>query len=137
MKHILLDTNVVLDFIGKRQPHYPASLSLINKGLHGKVKLYICASTVSNGCYIYRKNTREAINGNFLPLLQWCTILPMDKEVLKAALESNFTDIEDGIVHFSAIIHASQVQYLVTRNGKHFKHSQIQVVTPKEMLMLM
>ncbi len=53
----------------------------------------------------------------------------MDREIVVNALNSKFTDFEDALQNFSAI-KAKNIQVIITRNPKDYKHSLIAVFTP-------
>lgn len=61
-------------------------------------------------------------------------IVPLTRQIIFEALESPLPDFEDNIQFFSA--KAMQVDYLITRNKKHFIQQEIPVVTPEEFLHL-
>ena len=43
MKHIFMDTNVVIDFLADRQPFSLDAARLFNMSVEGKIKIYISA----------------------------------------------------------------------------------------------
>lgn len=59
-------------------------------------------------------------------------IIPLDRLILKKALQSDLPDFEDNIQFFSA--KAKRVHYLVTRNRKDYQQSQIPAVTPEQFM---
>lgn len=61
-------------------------------------------------------------------------ITPLSRQIIFEALNSPLPDFEDNIQFFSA--KAIQVDYLITRNKKHFAQQEIPVVTPEEFLHL-
>lgn len=61
-------------------------------------------------------------------------ITPLSRQIIFEALNSPLPDFEDNIQFFSA--KAMQVDYLITRNKKHFAQQKIPVVTPEEFLHL-
>jgi hypothetical protein len=65
-------------------------------------------------------------------LLEFLDVIPVDLDVLKKGLRSNHKDFEDAI----QIICASSItgiDFIVTRNTKDFKTSNIAVLTPDEL----
>jgi predicted nucleic acid-binding protein len=59
-------------------------------------------------------------------------IVPLTRSIIFEALDSPLPDFEDNIQFYSA--KATQVDYIVTRNKKHFAQQEIPVVTPEEFL---
>lgn len=52
---ILIDTNIIIDFLMKRQPYLEDAVKIISLCTEKKVKGYLAAHTVSNLFYILRK----------------------------------------------------------------------------------
>jgi hypothetical protein len=65
-------------------------------------------------------------------LIEFLEVIPVDPDKLKKGLRSNHKDFEDAV----QIVCASSVvgmNFIVTRNMKDFKTSEIPVLTPDEM----
>jgi predicted nucleic acid-binding protein len=65
-------------------------------------------------------------------LLKIFDIIEINKVILEKALFSNLTDYEDAVVEISA--KEKNVDYIITRNIKDFKNSQIKILLPEEYL---
>ena len=59
-------------------------------------------------------------------------IIPLTRSIIFEAFDSPLPDFEDNIQFYSA--KAMQVDYIITRNKKHFVQQEIPVVTPEEFL---
>jgi len=59
-------------------------------------------------------------------------IIALTRPIIVEALDSSLPDFEDNIQFFSA--KEMQVDYIITRNKKHFTQQEIPVVTPEEFL---
>jgi hypothetical protein len=66
-------------------------------------------------------------------LLTIIHILSIDQEVFLRALHSKFSDFEDALQHFSAT-NDGKVDFIITRNLKDYKHSDVAVTTPEDFL---
>lgn len=136
MKKILVDINVLLDFLQKREGHSLAAL--IVEAVHQKkVEGYLGAHEVTTLSYFLQKElgksplvveTLHYIVTNF-------TITPLDLNIIEAALLSPMTDFEDAILEVSALNH--QLSCIVTRNVSDFTRGRVKAVTPKEWLDLL
>jgi len=85
--------------------------------------------------YIARKlNNREYAQGLVDKLLKDFQVVALDYEILKLSRTISNRDYEDLIQYFSAIKSGSN--YLITRNTKDFPESGIDLIAPKEFLML-
>ena len=134
MDKIFVDTNIVLDLLGGREPWWKEAQQLFNLGARGKAKLFISALTIANTHYILsarmkKKAEAKKILRRFKTLVE---VLPLDAKVIDWALESEFKDFEDGLQYYTAI--QNDVRILVTRNLKDFKPAQITVMTAAEYL---
>jgi len=65
--------------------------------------------------------------------LKIISVLSMDQKQVLSALDSKFTDFEDALQYFSALQNTN-IEAILTRNGKDFKHAELPVFTPKEFL---
>jgi hypothetical protein len=65
-------------------------------------------------------------------LLEFLDVIPGDLDVLKKGLRSNHKDFEDAIQILCASSIAG-INFIVTRNTKDFKTSEIVVLTPDEL----
>lgn len=131
---VLLDTNVLLDVLLKRQPWYEASKGVWDACDTGRVTGYIASISVTNVSYIARKvagldKAREAIS----LLLKAFEILSVDRAVLEAALALPGRDFEDGVQLAAAV--SAGLERVVTRNTEDFQTDHCQVVTPDQLLM--
>jgi len=131
MDRILVDTNIVLDLLGKRLNFYREAQELFTLSDKKQVKLYISALTFTDTYYILSQqmkmhNVRKILR-KFKVLVD---ILPVDDKVIELALESDFKDFEDAIQYYTAI--ENDISIIVTRNLKDFKPAKITVLTAKQ-----
>ena len=54
MKHVFMDTNVVIDFLANRQPFSLYAAKLFDLAVSGSITIYISALSYSNIYYILR-----------------------------------------------------------------------------------
>lgn len=133
---ILIDTNVLLDFISYREPHAEQANQLLllceNRLAYG----CIAAHTIPDIFYILRKDfTSEELREIMLNLCQSLRIVGVDAYKIIAALENReFLDFEDCLQMQCAIdYHAN---YIITRNCGDFAASTIPVMEPGAFLAL-
>jgi predicted nucleic acid-binding protein len=132
MRTIFLDTNIAIDFLADRKPFSDSASQLFNLGMSGKIKLYLSAVSYNNIYYIIRQSHTEKETILILKELQeMADIADVTKEVIKNALKSDFKDFEDAILYHCAI-KLGLVDFIVTRNSKDFKKSEIPVFLPDE-----
>ncbi|MFM6063920.1 MAG: PIN domain-containing protein [Microcystis panniformis] len=71
MKRVLFDSDVLLDVLGKREPHFSASVQAFNTVKTGKTQGYISGHAITNIYYILsRENGREVSRKLVISLLE-------------------------------------------------------------------
>lgn len=132
MKHFLLDTNVVIDFLTDRRPFSLLAAKLFDYSEKGKIKLYITAVSYNNTYFVIRKLTSHKETINILKDLEKLVeTVNTTREAIKHALDSEFKDFEDAIQYFSARTN-KKLDAIITRNVSDFKLSRLPILTPDE-----
>lgn len=134
MSRLLVDTNIVIDLLAKRERFYDEAADLFSRADKKELQLAISSLTFANTNYILSKlkSAKEAreILRKFKVLVE---LLSLDDKITELALsDDNFPDFEDGLQYYSAI--ENQIDVIITRNKKDFKNSTIPVLTAKEFL---
>ena len=134
MSRLLIDTNIVIDLLSKRDKFYDEAADLFSLADKKELELTISSLTFANTNYILSKlkSAKEAkeILRKFKVLVE---LLSLDDKIAELALsDDNFADFEDGLQYYSAI--ENQIEIIITRNKKDFKKSKIPVLTAKEFL---
>lgn len=134
MSRLLIDTNIVIDLLSKRDKFYDEAADLFSRADKKELELTISSLTFANTNYILSKlkSSKEAkeILRKFKVLIE---LLSLDDKITELALsDNNFPDFEDGLQYYSAI--ENQIDVIITRNKKDFKNSKIPVLTAKEFL---
>ena len=131
---ILIDTNVLLDYLLTREPFYSDAKRIIAACTEGKVKGCIAAHSISNMFYILRKD--YSIKERREVLLNLCMIFDVegiDKEKLLISLrKEELSDFEDCLQMECA--KAYRAEYIVTRNIDDYKSSEVKAILPNEYL---
>lgn len=134
MKKLLIDTNIILDLLGRRIPFHKESEQIFSLSDTKKVKLYISTLSIANSHYILSDvmKIKDAKNilSKFKVLVN--SISLSDKIIDLALSNDKFKDFEDGIQYYSAI--EENCDFIITRNIKDYKASMIPVLKPKEYL---
>jgi predicted nucleic acid-binding protein len=134
MKKLLIDTNIVIDLLAKREPYFADSASLFSMADKKQVKLSASSLTFANTNYtlLKVKNFNEA-KLILRKLMLIVDVLPLDNKIIGLALNDNdFEDFEDGLQYFSAIENNQDI--IITRNLKDFRKSIIPVMTAEQFL---
>jgi hypothetical protein len=95
---------------------------------------YITPVILSNVYYLLRKTANhEKVIETLKQLVSITNILVIDKTSIILALNSGFIDFEDALQNYSAETN-KEIDLIITRNVKDFKHSQLGVMTPDHFL---
>ncbi|MCI8719408.1 MAG: PIN domain-containing protein [Lachnospiraceae bacterium] len=134
---ILLDTNILLDYILTREPFYDNAKKIILACINGTVKACIAAHSISNMFFILRREYESKERRKLL--LNICKIFDIegiDKEKLISGLENDdFFDFEDCLQMECA--RAYEAKYIVTRNVSDYDNSVIQAILPEDFLKIL
>ncbi|SFS47980.1 Predicted nucleic acid-binding protein, contains PIN domain [Porphyromonadaceae bacterium NLAE-zl-C104] len=133
MENLLIDTNIVVDLLSRRENFYQEAQELFTLADENDVKLFISALTFANTHYLLLRHLSEnearKVMIKFKLLVK---ILPLEDKILELALASDFRDFEDAIQYHTAL--ENKLNIIITRNKKDFKTSRIPVLTAKEYL---
>ena len=133
MTRVFLDTNILVDLIADRKPFSKHAIEIFKSAEESKTQLFTSSHSIATAHYLLKKYVEEKDLRDILSnLLEFLDVIPVDLDVLKKGLRSNHKDFEDAI----QIICASSItgiDFIVTRNTKDFKTSNIAVLTPDEM----
>lgn len=133
MKQVFLDSDVVLDFLTKREPFVLESMHIFEFAARKELKIYVSSLSINNIHYIVSKlESAEKSKKQIRILLNLVEILPVAKSTIEKAFLSDFSDFEDALQNFCA--EEGGLNILITRNVRDYKRSQLSIFTPKEFL---
>lgn len=134
MKHLFLDTNVLIDFLAGRRPFAEAAGILFTLSLDKKAKIYCSAISFNNIYYILRRTLSHGPTIRLLNELFGMTeVVLVGENIINQSLNSDFRDFEDAIQYYSALS-VSVMDGLVTSNTKDFRKSHLPILLPTEAL---
>lgn len=128
---VFIDTNILIDFVARREQFYQTAANLINLGIKGEVKLYATPLSVATCVFISQKvlGYSGAIKAMQI-LSSYINVTTMDATQCHNALFSAMPDFEDMLQFESA--YAAGCDVIITRNKKHFPQDAIQLLEPAE-----
>ncbi len=133
MRKIFLDTNIILDFLGKRKPFYLPAAQVMTLADKKQISLYTSATSITNTYYLLTRYEGRDIALRKLRMFKLlCVISEMNNEVIEKALHSEFRDFEDAVQYYSAL--ASSCDVIITRNEKDFLKSELPVFNAETFL---
>ena len=118
MMKIIVDTNVILDFLLSREPHMADARELFKMISQERVEAYVTASSVTDIYYVVAKRlgdvtARESVRH----LLNMLGVIAVDGEDCISALDLPIADFEDALVTVCA--NREDVNYIIS-NDKEF-----------------
>lgn len=130
---LLIDANILLDVLQKRETHYRDSALIWKLCETEQAEGCVSALSIANLVYIMRKElspeTIEEVLGKLSLIFSIVELTPAD--IAKAA-EMKWTDFEDALQAATAErIHAEAI---ITRNIQDFRKSRVIAFTPAEYL---
>ena len=130
---LLIDANILLDVLQKREPHFRNSSLIWKLCETDSVEGYVSSHTYANLIYVIRKELDPNKIENVLQQLKLIFQLT-DLSVTDITKASNlkWDDFEDATQ--SAIAERIHADYIITRNVRDFNKSRITAFTPEEYL---
>lgn len=131
---ILVDTNVILDVLLKREPFYHDGAKVLNLSSKGNVDLFVSASAVTDIYYIANQTikNRSEIKNLLSRLLKVVSIASVSEDMIKRALELPWKDFEDSVQYSVALL--QEMEGIVTRNPNDYREAEIDIWMPEELL---
>lgn len=133
MTRVLLDTNVVLDFLLDRTPFADPAAILWQAGDAGRLVIYVSIITPINVFYIARKlkGSTEArqMTASLLASSRICCPTHSD---LQGALGLPLNDFEDAVQVISAEVES--LDAIITRDPDDYAGVEFPIFSPKEFL---
>jgi predicted nucleic acid-binding protein len=129
---VLLDTNVVLDWLLDRKPWSDDALPLWQARDTGRPITYISASAVTDIFYIARRQIGTTAALASIDQSLALEVAPIGKETLLRARALPGSDFEDNVAIACADV--ERLDFIVTRNTADFGHSPVPALEPLALL---
>jgi predicted nucleic acid-binding protein len=130
---VLLDINVLLDVVQRREPFYAASAAVLSRVARGKLEASIAAHAVTTLHYLV---TRLASRREADDLIDWLVgameVASVGKAEVLRARALRMHDFEDAVTAGAAESLGCQV--ILTRNLGDFRESPVVAMTPIDFL---
>ena len=130
----MLDLNVLLDVLQKREPHYRVSAAVLEQVLHGEEAGALSAHAATTVYYLVARYADRTSAARALSwLLQHLHVCAVGRAELERAQSLGWTDFEDAVA--AAAAEHADCSCIVTRNVKDFAGSPVPALTPQEFLL--
>jgi predicted nucleic acid-binding protein len=132
---VLIDLNVILDVLQRREPFYATSARVLACAETGIVEGWVAAHSLTTLFYLLAKyQSADHARVTLSELLSFLSVAAVDQAVIEQALNLPYRDFEDAVQMMAAV--RTGVQYLVTRNVQDYKSGPLPVIQPAELLPL-
>lgn len=130
---LFLDTNVILDLLGEREPFYDSIAKIATLADKGNIQLMVSAFTYPTVYYLLsRFEDKELVKEKIRKFKVIAETSDLTDKIINKGLSSRFNDFEDSLQYYCAV--ETDCNIIITRNSKDFKASEIPVFTPDEYL---
>lgn len=131
---VFVDTNVLIDFVCKREEFYQSAEIIFDLAYTKRVDVVISTLSFINAYYVgakYKIPTGK-LQATLLSIMSFTKVSTLDKEMVIKAFEAGVKDVEDVAQYGSALSMSSDC--IVTRNKKDFSFSKLPVYTPADFI---
>lgn len=131
---VMLDTNIVLDVLLRREPFFGASYAVMKQAALGSIDAFISASAATDIYYLLRRSLRDAARAKLEleKLMRLTVIADALAEDVHAALAAETTDFEDALL--ACIAARCRMDFIITRDAKDYRGSPVPALAPDAFL---
>lgn len=130
---VLFDVNVLLDILLEREPFVDDSAEAWARVETGKVTGLVSADSFSTMFYLIKRAADLPAARHAVRLVaDVFEIVPLDGQVVSAAIDAPIADLEDAIQHESAV--RAGADGIVTRDATGFRQAALRVLSPARLL---
>ncbi len=125
---LLVDSNIIIDFLAKRKPFYKSAEKLMLLGVTGDLELWVSTTQANDIFYVLgdgKKRNANQVKQKMQKLKTFIRFCGLNEECFLNVLDSSWLDLEDACVHEVAVYLSTDA--IITRNKKDFTKSTIPV----------
>ena len=133
---LLIDTNVVLDVLLRREPFSKTAAEVLNLTQRDDVREYVSASAITDIYYIANKQMkdRDAVRDLLKRLLMIVSVAAVSEREIQNALNLAWGDFEDSVQYSVALL--NEMDGIVTRNPSDYQETNMRIWLPEQALEL-
>ena len=134
---VLLDTNIVLDYLGANQGFTEDAEKVFDLAAKRKDIKLVSSSAITDILYVLRRavKDRQLVREKYESFRKKISILSVTEKDIDTAFARDWKDFEDAVQMCCA--ERIKADYIITRNIKDFTASNIEVLEPIEFLKLL
>ena len=133
---LLIDTNVVLDVLLRREPFFRTAAEVLSLTQRDEVREYVSASAITDIYYIANKQMkdRDAVRDLLKRLLMIVSVAAVSEREIQNALNLAWGDFEDSVQYSVALL--NEIDGIVTRNPSDYQEANMRIWLPEQALEL-
>jgi len=132
--NLFIDTNIIIDLLADRKPFSNAAYQIFNKSNLNKWNLFTSSNSILTSYYIVEKHSNsKSAKKSIDTLLRRMQIQDLKKKELLNALRSKIDDFEDAGQEECAR-KISNIDFIITRDKRGFKHSKFERLSSDELV---
>lgn len=131
--NLLIDTNILIDYLGCRPPFYADAERIIASGFFNDASLWMAAQAPKDAFYVLSKYTDSiSIQKALLKIYNLIKPISLSENDLREAARLAWQDYEDCLIFIAA--QKAKADYIITRDVSGFLDSRVPALTPKQWL---
>ena len=129
---VLLDSNIVLDYLGANQGFTDEAEAVFELASKRKDIKLVSSSAITDILYVLRRavKDREIVRRKYESLRSVIRILPVTEQDIDRAFARDWKDFEDAVQY--TVAEANRVHCIITRNKGDFEEDAIPCYSPRE-----
>ena len=131
---VLLDTNIVLDYLGANQGFSDDAEKLFELAEKRQDIKLVSSSAITDIIYVLRRavKDRDVLKRKFESFRKRISILSVTEADIDKAFSRDWKDFEDAVQY--TVAESNNVDCIITRNQKDYEEDQIPAYTPQEFI---
>ena len=131
---VLLDTNIVLDYLGANQGFTEDAEQVFDLAAKRKDIKLVSSSAITDILYVLRRavKDRKLVREKYESLRKKISILSVTEKDIDTAFARDWKDFEDAVQY--TVAESNGVDCIITRNKGDFEEDQIPCYSPQEFL---
>jgi predicted nucleic acid-binding protein len=129
----MIDLNVLLDVVQRREPHFGASAEVLAMAARGEMTALVPSHCLTTLYYIIARHADRARADSTMDwVLGKLRVQAEDHTHFLRARGMEIVDFEDAVV--AALAESAKCRFIISRNVSDFEHSPVRALTPEEFL---
>ncbi len=131
---VLLDTNVVLDYLGANHRFTEEAEKVFDLATKRKDIKFVSSSAITDIIYVLKRAVKDAelVKTKYESFRKKISILAVTEKDIDTAFSRDWKDFEDAVQY--TVAENNGVDCIITRNKKDFEENKIPCYSPAEFL---